>query len=284
MRLSIFDRVSTHMGLIDRSEGKRAFGSNPDGYHRSRPAYPERVFEILQQRCGLRPHCKSFEIGGGTGLSTRRLIELGASPIVVVEPDERLANFLVRTLEGVDVRVTTFEKLELPSESFEMGTSASAFHWLDEAASLRKIGRILRDEGWWAMWWNLFLDPSRTDEFHKATRTLLEGLDRGPSHGSNEKPSFAMDTQARIAQLKAAGVFDQIEIEDLRWSAVFDSVRVRELYATFSPISRLGREERERLLDGLGEIAERQFGGSVELYITTPIYTARRKARTRGSS
>jgi len=55
-------------------------------------------------------------------------------------------------------------------------------------------------------------------------------------------------------------------------------------YATFSPISRLGREERERLLDGLGEIAERQSGGSVELYITTPIYTARRKARTRGSA
>jgi hypothetical protein len=112
----------------------------------------------------------------------------------------------------------------------------------------------------------------------------LEGLDRGPSHGSNEKPSFALDTQTRIAQLKAADVFDQIEFEDLRWSAVFDSLRVRELYATFSPISRLGREERKRLLDGLGEIAERQFGGSVELYITTPIYTARRKPRPRGSA
>jgi hypothetical protein len=36
------------------------------------------------------------------------------------------------------------------------------------------------------------------------------------------------------------------------------------------------------LLDGLGEIAEKQSGGSVELYITTPIYAARRKARTRG--
>ena len=67
-------------------------------------------------------------------------------------------------------------------------------------------------------------------------------------------------------------------------SAVFDSLLVEELYATFSPISRLGREERERLLDGLGEIAERQSGGSVDLYITTPIYTARRKARTRGSA
>jgi hypothetical protein len=269
------------MGKIDRAEGAHAFGNNPDEYHRSRPAYPERVFEILQQRCGLQPHCATLEIGAGTGLCTQKLIECGAFPLVVVEPDERLAAFLTRTLREVDVRVSTFESVDLPSEEFDLATSASAFHWLDEAKSLAKVGELLRDEGWWAVWWNLFFDVSRTDEFHKATRSLLGGLDQSPSYCPNERPSFAMDTEVRISQMKAADVFDQIEFEDLRWSVFLDAPRVRELYGTFSPISRLDRVERERLLNQLEQVAERDFGGSVELYITTPIYTARRKGRRR---
>jgi SAM-dependent methyltransferase len=267
------------MGAIDRREGQRAFGSDPDGYHGARPAYPERIFEILRQRCGLRAPCRTFEIGGGTGLCTRRLLELGASPLVVVEPDERLACFLTRTLPAVDVRVATFESASLLSEWFDLGTSASAFHWLDEASSLSKIGQILRDGGWWAVWWNLFFDGSRIDEFHKATRILLECLDRSPSYGLSGRPSFAMDTGARIANMRAVGGFEHIEFEDLQWSVTLDSLQVMRLYATFSPISRLHFEERNRLLYELGQVAEKQFWGRVELYITTPIYTAQRQVR-----
>lgn len=267
------------MGTIDRSEGRHAFGSDPEGYHSARPAYPEKVFEILRQRCGLRPLCRTFEIGGGTGLCTRRLLELGASPLVVVEPDERLAAFLTRTLTGVDIRVTTFESVSLSPQYFDLGASASAFHWLDEASSLSKIAEILRDGGWWAMWWNLFFDASRTNEFHKATQTVLAGLDRSPSWGFDGRPSFAMDADARIANMRTVGVFDDIEFESLRWNFVLDALQVTRLYATFSPISGLAVEERKRLLYELGQIAEKEFGGVVELHITTPMYTAQRRAR-----
>jgi hypothetical protein len=267
------------MGTIDRCEGRRAFGADPEGYHAARPAYPEIVFEILRQRCGLRPSCRTFEIGGGTGVCTRRLMELGASPLVVVEPDERLAAFLTRTLPDVDVHVTTFESARLSSEWFDLGTSASAFHWLDEADSLAKIGQVLRDRGWWAVWWNLFFDGSRVDEFHKSTSALLEGLDHSPSRGLSGRPSFAMDTNARIAYLRDAGMFDKIEFENLPWSIVLDSAQLTRLYATFSPITRLDFEKRRRLLEDLRQVAEKQFGGKVELNITTPIYTAQRGVR-----
>ena len=267
------------MGTIDRTEGRRAFGGDPVGYHCARPAYPERVFEILQQRCRLQPQCSTFEIGAGTGLCTRRLIDLGASPIVAVEPDDRLAAFLSQTLNPIDVCVTTFENVNLPSASFNLGVSASAFHWLDEFRSLQKITQLLCDGGWWAMWWNLFLDVSRIDEFHKATRALLDCLDRGPSHSFEGRLSFALDVRARISQMEATQDFVQIEFEDIRWSVVLNSQQIVGLYSTFSPISRLDRERRDRLLNQLGQVAEKEFGGVVELYITTPIYTAQRKDR-----
>ena len=268
------------MGTIDRKEGQRAFGHDPEGYHNARPAYPEKVFEILQQRCGLQPGSRTFEIGAGTGLCTRRLIELGASPLVVIEPDERLAGFLTGNLgsaAAIDVRVATFEAASLLTDWFDLGTSASAFHWVDEVSSLSKVARILRPGGWWAMWWNLFFDGSRTDEFHKATRVLFEDLEHSPSRSSGVRPSFALDTEARVANIAAANAFENIEVNVIPWTVVFDTQRIMRLYATFSPISRLSAEKRERLLDGLGTIADKQFGGSVELNITTPIYTAQRR-------
>lgn len=270
------------MGTIDRAEGQRAFGSDPEGYHYTRPAYPEEIFDILRQRCGLAPDCRTFEIGAGTGLCTQRLIELGASPVVAVEPDERLADFLATTFgasaPALDVRTATFESVDLPPSSFDLGTSASAFHWLDEAKSLSKIARVLREGGWWAVWWNLFFDGSRTDEFHKATRTLLASLDRCPYQGSDGSPSFALDTNARIANLRAVNAFENIQVETISWTVVFDTARVLQLYSTFSAIARLMPEQRKRLLGELGHTADKQFGGQVELAITTPIYTAQRRS------
>ena len=66
---------------IDREFGRQAFGLDPRGYHAARPAYPDWVFEILCERCGLARDTATFEIGAGTGTATRRLLELGANPL-----------------------------------------------------------------------------------------------------------------------------------------------------------------------------------------------------------
>src|SRR5215472_10064256 len=79
------------MAEIDRDEGRRAFGADPSGYDRARPGYPPRVYDLLRDRCRLRPGTRAFEVGPGTGQATRHLLRLGASPLVAVEPDERLA-------------------------------------------------------------------------------------------------------------------------------------------------------------------------------------------------
>src|SRR5207237_10029841 len=73
---------------------RRLFGADPGGYDRARPDYPSRVYEILTERCGLRPGPATLEIGPGTGLATRRLLALGADPLVAVESAERLAEYL----------------------------------------------------------------------------------------------------------------------------------------------------------------------------------------------
>jgi hypothetical protein len=68
-----------------------------------------------------------------------------------------------------------------------------------------------------------------------------------------------------------------IRRETLKWALVLTPAQVRALYATYSHFSVLEAGERERLLDGLEDIAETRFAGRVERNMCTAIYTARRR-------
>lgn len=265
------------MSIIDKLEGQRAYGNDPETYDVARPPYPQRVFDLLHERCGLRPGARVLEIGAGTGHCTRKLIQAGAI-VTAVEPDERMARFLI-TQAGAsppaEVVMAAFEDADLPASSFDLITCASAFHWLNEMKSLRKIAGLLRDGGSWAVWWNLLFDNSRTDELHQATESLFRHIGRSPSAESAGGVSFALDKENRIASMKAIQTFDNIACETIAWTVTLDTAQIRRLYSTFSPIRRLHEGERTRLLDRLAEIVDKQFGGKAQVHIRTPFYSAR---------
>jgi len=260
-------------------EYHRLFGGDPAGYERARPDYHPRVYDILTSRCGLGPGTATLEIGPGTGLATRRLVNLGAEPLVAVEPDERLASFLADRLraEGraIELHVGKFEDVELPPTSFDLVVSATTFHWLDQQAALAKIGRVLRSGGWLANWWNVFGDSFGVDAFHEATKEIMEPLGQPAANPSGRLP-FPLDADARLADLRAAGVFDTVDHEIIPWIARFTPEQVQALYSTFPNVSGLPEPERRRVLDALGRVAETEFGGLVERTFYTSIYIARR--------
>lgn len=251
-----------------------AFGADPAGYHAARPAYPDWVYEVLCDCCALRQSTATFEIGSGTGIATRRLIELGADPLVAIEPDNRLADFLCETIhsEALTVIRSTFEDAALRSAGFDLGFSATAFHWLDEETALKKIAELLRPGGWWVMVWNDFGDPDRADPFHKATTLLLNGPSN-PSMGDREIP-FSQDKDARLGALERSCHFDSIEHRAGAWSLVLDPDHVINLYATYSNINI--RPDREAVLAELGRIARDDFQGRVKRNMVTSLYMARR--------
>lgn len=257
-------------------DGRRAFGADASNYDSARPEYPARVYALLRERCGLRPGVRTFEVGPGTGLATRRLIEAGASPLFAVEPDARLVAKLAEKTPGATIVNTTFEDAALATGTFDLGCAATSFHWMDQRVALTKVAALLKPGGWWAMWWNVFGDPEREDAFHDATVGLLSGMASSPSWRPNWKHPFALDTEARFGDLNATSGFDDPGFEHLKWTLVLDPAQVRALYATYSQFTVLDDGERERLLDGLADIAARDFGGRVERNMITAIYTARR--------
>ena len=265
------------MPQIDRSEGRQLFGADPIAYESARPGHAERVYELLVGRCGIRPGTNVLGIGPGTGQATRRLLDLGASPLVALEPDPALAAYLRRSLGGlVEVREVALEDAELATDIFDLAVAASSFHWVEATRGLEAVASALRPDGWWSMWWTLFGVPGRADAFITATRPLLDGLDASPSSGKEGRPGpLALDTEAWFAALENSG-FRAPEHEVVTWDTCWDTNGIRALYSTFSPIARLEAERRNEILDAVAHIAEHEFDGRVERTLLTSIYTARK--------
>jgi SAM-dependent methyltransferase len=262
---------------IDKSVGRSFFGSDAATYDAARPGHALEVYEILRDRCGLQAGSKVLEVGPGTGQATRRLLELGAGPLVAIEPDPALAEYLHSALGGeVEARVTALEDAELEPGAFDVAVAASSFHWIDEDVGLAKLFAALRPGGWIALWWTMFGDETRPDPFRRAVDPLFEDIPHGPSAPVQEgRPSFALDAEHRLAALTRAGLEERAHDVAL-WTREWDTAGIRDLYSTFSPISALDPERRQEFLDSVAQVAEREFGGRVETPLVTSLYTARR--------
>ncbi len=266
--------------LISRAEGRHLFGLDPEGYDAVRPQYPELIYQFMIERGALRPNSATLEIGAGSGLATRRLIEYGADPITVVEPDVRFAPQLQSLVASASAQLhllqSAFEDADLPSRCYDLVAAATSFHWLDQDVALDKIARVLKPGGYAALWWNLFGDLDRADPFHDATTALLADLAVSPS-GAPDAIPFALDRRAREAQFVSCGKFAAVEYAQTRWTLTLNTPQVGRLYGGFSHIQRLPALQRTELLEQLMAVAQTRFGGAVERNMTSVIYLARRK-------
>ena len=265
----------TELPPFDAREGRNVFDAVAGTYDAGRPAYPQRVFDILGTRCGLEATTRVLEIGAGSGQATRRLLEAGAA-VVAVEPSEALAAEMRRQLASsrLEVVVSPFEDANLPKSSFDLAVSATAFHWVDVHRGLDIVHRTLRHGGWIALWWNVFGDPELPDPFHDATQSLLSGL--AQSSAESGTIPFALDVTARRGELEQHGFLDVV-VEVIAWDLLLTAEQTKRLYATYSNLLRLPPDEREPILSGIERIARDAFDNRVVRRMLTPVYTARRR-------
>jgi SAM-dependent methyltransferase len=197
--------------------------------------------------------------------------------VVAVEPDAGMADFLTSTLGGPGLTVLgeIFEQAALPAAAFDLAVAATSFHWVDQAAGLPKLGRILRPGGWVALWWTIFNDPDRPDPFRDATASLL-GYDDPADQ--RRRSSFQLDTAQRSRDLERLGGFEDVRSQLIRSQVRFTSAQIPDFYGSQIDIRRRPPAERRSLLDSIQAIAERDFGGEITRSFVTALYTGRRPA------
>lgn len=125
-------------------------------YVRYRPTYPPEVIDLLQTECGLAEGTPVADVGAGTGIFTRHLLDAGAT-VYAVEPNEamRLAS---EAASGGHPRFRSIdapaEATTLPDDSVDIVTCAQAWHWFRAEEARAEFVRILRPGGWLFLVWN----------------------------------------------------------------------------------------------------------------------------------
>ena len=127
------------------------FGSVAEQYDAYRPSPPPAAATLMGD---LRDK-DVLELGAGTGLCTRFLLELGAR-VSVVEPDDEMRAVLERRSPGIASLAGRAEDLPVPDESFDVVLSSSAWHWFEQPAATMEMARVLRDRGKLFVLWNGF--------------------------------------------------------------------------------------------------------------------------------
>jgi SAM-dependent methyltransferase len=266
---------------VPRKRRRTVFGRDPASYDRFRLRYPQQVYDILRDRCGLRAGAAVFEIGPGTGIATRALVRHGAGPLTVVEADRRMVRYLARTLGpgGGTVRFLSrpFERARLPPGSFDLGVAASSFHWLPQRRALRKIARALKPGGWWATWNSHHGDPSSVNPFHRTLQPIYRELRGGRRSRLPARSMVVEERRKRLEQLRAAGAFDRIQREEIRQTVMLSPSRVTAMWATFSDVVTLPAPVRRWFLSEMDRRLREKFGSRVPLPVLTMLYTARRR-------
>jgi len=241
------------------------FGSLADRYERARPSYPQELIDDL-----MSGHPTSvLDVGCGTGKAARLLVARGCS-VLGVEPDERMA--AIAAQHGIDVEISSFEVWDGTGRTFDLVTSAQAWHWVDPAIGAPKAAALLRPGGRLAVFWNYLYHEPRTlavlsDVYQRvapaiATTTAALGI----------PPESEVDRN--FTALSADGLFHDIEARSYAWHVRYSRERWLDYLSTCSDHALLPSATLAVLLHEVGDAID-TLGGSITVPYATILISAR---------
>jgi SAM-dependent methyltransferase len=142
-------------------------------YARGRPYHHPRALVRAQAMLGATRVERALDVACGTGMST---LALGAVADVVVGADrspEMLAEAV--TASGARFVRSAAELLPFPERSFDAITVCSGIHWFDQPRFFAEARRVLRVDGWIALYDHYFIgEMLDVPEFTEWTRIALD--------------------------------------------------------------------------------------------------------------
>ncbi len=139
------------MGTLVHEAATSGYSRDTDRYHRGRPMYHPALVQRVAERYG---QGTVVELGAGTGIFTRQLVDLGV-PVIAVEPVVGMRTMLHEAVPEADVRVGAAENIPMDDHTADAVIASQSFHWFDAEPALDEIYRVLRLGGHLVTVWNV---------------------------------------------------------------------------------------------------------------------------------
>ena len=111
------------------------------------------------------------ELGAGTGIFTRQLVDLGRA-VIAVEPVISMRTLMAESVPEAEVRIGSAEAIPMDDGTANTIVASQSFHWFDYRPALDEIHRVLRPGGHLVTVWNV------RDESVPWVAALTELVDR----------------------------------------------------------------------------------------------------------
>lgn len=137
-------------------DNTKKFENKADAYTFGRPSYPSPLIDMLYNEYGFRASSVIADIGSGTGIFTRQLLDMG-STVFAIEPNESMrkkAEAELCKIERFHSVNATAENTTLDNCSVDHIAVAQAFHWFDAVLFKKECQRILKSFGNIVLIWN----------------------------------------------------------------------------------------------------------------------------------
>jgi len=125
-------------------------------YVNYRPSYSKLIVDLMFGALNKHPNqVVAADIGAGTGIFTKLILEKNPKELYAVEPNENMLLAGKKFLpNGVKWMAACAESTELPSNTFDLITMASSFHWTNTHTALNEFNRLIKPSGIFAALWN----------------------------------------------------------------------------------------------------------------------------------
>jgi SAM-dependent methyltransferase len=247
------------------------FSDRVQNYVRYRPTYPGAVLDSLAALTGFDASVIVADIGSGTGISTALFLKNG-NRVYAVEPNEAMREAAERHLgayrEFQSVNGTA-EATTLPDAAVDLVVAGQAFHWFHQERAKAEFRRILRPEGWVALFWN----DRKTDTtlFLRAYEELL--LTYGTDYREINHRNISDPAQNQFRVFFRDGLFTTVTHPNSQ-EFDFDGLRGRLLSSSYAPAET--HPDHLPMLAALKAIFDRyQEGGKVVFEYTTELFVGR---------
>ncbi|HEV2369337.1 MAG TPA: class I SAM-dependent methyltransferase [Acidimicrobiales bacterium] len=252
-------------------ERSKLFDQEAERYDRSRPTYPDAVIdEVL----GPEPGGPAvLDVGCGTGIASRAMTERGAK-VVGVEVAPRMAEIARR--HGIHVEVDAFEDWDAAGRTFDLITSAQAWHWLDLPLATSRAASLLRPGGRLCLFWNAGCQP---DDLAVTLEQVYARVVPSGGHrvfrgyAADRPPDVKSGLDAELEAVSAVRDFGAPTMKWFPWARTYQRDEWLDQLLSRSDHTALKPEVLDRLLESVGAAIE-DYGGSFVMSFETVLITA----------
>jgi SAM-dependent methyltransferase len=239
------------------------FGDRAENYAKFRPGYPDAMLRSL--RDVVSPPAVVADIGSGTGILTRQLLENGYE-LYAIEPNGPMRSEAERALGGCPRFRSvhgTAEATTLPDGAVDLITCAQAFHWFDRVKARLEFCRILKGAGRVAIVWNERLENA--SEVNRKYDDILRRMAPEYSTVSHRKVS--------LEDIEAFFVTGEVQLCTFPNEQVLDRHGFLGRLLSSSFVPNVGQSGHHEIVGAASDIFDQyEVDGTVSLVYETRLY------------